>query len=76
MKSVKNLVLALLLVFAFTANVAAGDVPIPPGPEPHATATTSADTTQPSLNPNSERSGETVDTSDYMLLEALAALLY
>ena len=72
MKSVKNLVFALLLVFAITANVAAGEMPIPPAPDPtpHATAT---DTT---LDPNSEQPGETVESSDYLLFEALAALLY
>jgi hypothetical protein len=50
-------------------------MPIPPAPEPtpRATATITEDTT-PSLDP--EQSGETVETSDYLLLEALAALLY
>jgi hypothetical protein len=79
MKPVKNSVFALLLVFAITANVAAGEMPIPPGPnptQPHATATAPADSTDPSLDPNSEQSGETVESSDYLLFEALAALLY
>jgi hypothetical protein len=75
MKSVKNLVFALLLVFTVTASTSAGEMPIPPGPEPtpRATATITEDTT-PSLD--LEQSGETVETSDYLLLEALAALLY
>ena len=75
MKSVKNLVFALLLVFAIASSVAAGEMPIPPAPEPapRATVTTSVDTTQPSLDPNSVQSGETVE-SDYFLFEALAAL--
>ena len=75
MKSVKNLVFALLFVFAITANAAAGEMPIPPAPDPtpHATAT---DTIEPSLDPNSEQSGETVESTDYLFFEALAALLY
>lgn len=77
MKSVKNLMLALVLVFAVAANVAAGEVPFPPAPPPPPTSQTllitAEDTTQPSLDPNSEQSG---DTSDYLLFEALAALLY
>ena len=76
MKSVKNLVFALLLVFAVSTSTLAGEMPIPPGPEPapRATATTTEEATQPSLI--SEQTGETVDTSDYLLFEALAALLY
>jgi len=76
MKSVKNLVFALLLVFAVTANVAAGEMPIPPAPDPTHATTTSTYTIQPSLDTNSEQSGETVESSDYLLFEALAALLY
>jgi hypothetical protein len=77
MKSVKNLVVALLFVFAITSSVAAGEMPIPPAPEPapRATATTSVDTTQQFLDPNSVQSGETVE-SDYLLFDTLAALLY
>jgi len=77
MKSVKNLVFALLLVFTVTASVAAGEMPIPPAPDPapHATATTSADTTQLSSDPNAVQSGETVVSSD-LLFDAIAALLY
>ena len=77
MKSVKNLALALLLVFAVTVNVAAGDVPIPPEKmisEP--TVTSSGEITPMSFDPNSEQPGETVESSDYLLFEALAALLY
>ena len=76
MKSVKNLVFALLLVFTITANVAAGEMPIPPAPEPapRATTTASVGTTDPSSDPDSVQSGETVESSDYLLFEALAAL--
>jgi hypothetical protein len=75
MKSVRNLVFALLLAFTVTANVSAGEIPIPPAPEPspRATVTTIDGATQPSLDPNS---GETAETSDDLLFEALAALLY
>jgi hypothetical protein len=77
MKSVKNLVFALLFVFAITSSAAAGEMPIPPAPEPapRATVTAPADGTQPSLDPNSVQSGETVE-SDYLLFDTLAALLY
>ena len=78
MKSVKNFAFALLLMLAIAANVLAGEMPMPPGPDPNprASATTSEDTTQPSLDPISEQPGETVESSDYLLFEALAALLY
>ena len=78
MKSVKNFVFALLLVLAITATVVAGEMPIPPAPDPtpHATATESVDNTQPLSDPNSVQSGETVESSDYLLYETFAALLY
>ena len=76
MKSVKNLVFALLLVFAITSSVAAGEMPIPPAPEPapRATATASADT-QPSSDLDSVQSGDTVESSDYLYFEAIVALM-
>jgi hypothetical protein len=75
MKPVKNFVFALLLVFAISASAAAGEMPIPPGPEPPPRATTTApDETTPSLS-DPEQSGDTIDTSDYLLFEALQALL-
>ena len=77
MKSVKNLVFVLLLVFAITSSVAAGEMPIPPAPEPapRAMVTAPTDGTQPTLDPNSVQSGETVE-SDYLLFDTIAALLY
>jgi hypothetical protein len=77
MKPVKNFVFALLLVLAITANASAGEMPIPPGPEPPPRATAIApDENDPSLSdPYSEQSGETIETSDYLLFEALTALL-
>ena len=77
MKPVKNLVFALLLVFAITGTTSAGEVPIPPAPpEPPRSMTYAPDdNTTPSLSdPYSEQSGETVETSDYLLFEAFKAL--
>ena len=77
MKPVKSFVLSLLLVFAISANASAGEMPIPPGPEPPPRATALApDEDSASLSdPYSEQSGETIETSDYLLFEALTALL-
>jgi hypothetical protein len=77
MKPVKNFVFALLLVFAISVHASAGEMPIPPGPEPppRATTTASDETTPSTSDPYSEQSGETIETSDYLLFEALKALL-
>jgi hypothetical protein len=77
MKSVKNLVFALTLVFAITSSVAAGEMPIPPAPEPapRATATAPAETAQPSSDLGSVQSGDTVESSDYLYFEAIVALM-
>lgn len=74
MKPVKNLVLALLLVFALSGITLAGEVPIPPAP-PRATTTDDVITT-PLSDPFAGQSGETVETSDYLIFEALTALIY
>lgn len=75
MKPVKNLVFALLLVFAITGTISAGEVPIPPAP-PRATAVDTDGVILPSpVDPDAEQSGETVETSDYLLFEAFKALL-
>ena len=75
MKPVKNLVFALLLVFAIAGTTPAGEVPIPPAP-PRATAIEPEDeTTTPTLGDSyTEQSGETVETTDYLLFEAFKAL--
>ena len=76
MKPVKHLVFALLLVFASAGTTPAGEVPIPPAP-PGATAIDPEDgtTTTPSLGDSyTEQSGETVETTDYLLFEAFKAL--
>jgi hypothetical protein len=77
MKSVKNLVFALLLVFAITGTTSAGEVPIPPAPDPSAPKLVVAeDENTPSINdPYAGQSGETVETSDYLMFETLLALL-
>ena len=77
MKPFKTLVFAALLVFSLAFNTFAGDVDVPgapaPPPPPHLTTTyedpliTSTDT---------ENTGAvTVEPSDYLFYEALAALL-
>ena len=75
MKPVKNFVLALLLVFALSGTTLAGEVPIPPAPRATTTTDTGDDTT-PLSDPNAVQSGETVETSDYLMFEALIALIY
>lgn len=75
MKPVKNLVFALLLVFAVSGTTLAGEVPIPPAP-PRATTTDTDDDTTPLGDPYAVKSGETVETSDYLIFEALKALIY
>jgi len=78
MKPVKTFALSLLLVAAIAANASAGEMPIPPAPEPPPRATMIApdgDTSTVS-DPYSEQSGETIETSDYLLFETLTALLY
>jgi len=76
MKPVKNLLFALLLVFAIAANTLAGEMPIPPAPAPTPNAILVApeDGTSTS-DPYAEQSGETVESSAYLLFEAVKALL-
>ena len=79
MKPVKNFVFGLLLVFAISANASAGEMPIPPSPTPPTKATVlDPDEAVPCTydDPYCEQSGETTDTSDYLFVEALTALLF
>ena len=75
MKPVKNLVFAALLVFTIALNTFAGDIDhpgiaAPPPPPPQMTTLTDA------ITPDSTDSQQdTAETSDYLFLEALAALL-
>jgi hypothetical protein len=75
MKPVKNLVFALLLVFAVSGTTLAGEVPIPPAP-PRATTTDTGDDITPLRDPYVEQSGEAVETLDYLLFQTLTALIY
>lgn len=76
MKPVKNLVFVLLLVFAISGTTMAGEVPIPPAP-PRATTTDSDGNTTTQLSDAlAVRSGDTVETTDYLIFEALSALIY
>ena len=80
MKPVKNFVFGLLLVLTISCHALAGETPIPPGPQqqepPRAMAIDPAEAI-PCTNddPYCEQSGETSETSDYLLFEALLALL-
>ena len=77
MKPVKNLVFAALLVFTIALKTFAGDIDVPggpapappPPPPPRSTATTDE------TLPVTDTEQTTVETSDYIIFEALAALL-
>jgi hypothetical protein len=74
MKPVKNLVFAVLLVSSIVFNTFAGEVEVPGAPAPpppRITATT--DETLPVTSTDTQQT--TVETSDYIIFEALAALL-
>ena len=75
MKPVKNLVFAALLVFSITLNTFAGDIDVPgaPAPPPPPRMTAEVDETIPAASTNTEET--MVETSDYLLFEAFAALL-
>lgn len=80
MKPVKTFVSVAVLVFAFAIHAPAGEQQTPgavPTPTPtNATSTFTGTVDAPSLDDSYyEQSGETVDTSDYLLFEAFAALL-
>jgi len=73
MKPVKSFVLAALLVSTLAFNTFAGDIETPgytaPPPPPRVmTTTSSSDTTQ-------QDGGITADTSEFLIFEALTALL-
>lgn len=81
MKPVKNLVFAVLLLSVLAFNTVAGDIQTPgaaapqPSPTPNAMTYNGANTT-PLSDPNAVKSGDTVETSDYLMFEALIALIY
>ena len=74
MKPVKNLVFAALLVFSIALNTFGGDIDQPgaPAPPPPRITTTTDET---STETSTDTQETTVETSDYLFYEALAALL-
>ena len=80
MKPVKTVVYVALLLVAFTVNAPAGEQQTPgaaaqPSPTPTNIVSTATNSHSSLNDPYSEQSGETIDTSDYPLFEALLALL-
>jgi hypothetical protein len=74
MKPVKNLVFATLLVSSIVFNTFAGEVDVPGAPAPPPPRiTTTTDETLPETSTDTQQT--TVETSDYLFFEALAALL-
>ena len=74
MKLVKNFVFAVLLVSAIAVNTSAGEQDTPgyaPPPPPNAVSTSDEEIT----NTEQQTGGVMAETSDYLFLEALAALL-
>ena len=75
MKPVKNFVFAALLVFSIALSTFGGDIDQPGAPEPPPPPRMTA-TTDDSTPVTSADSQETMlETTDYLLLEALVALL-
>ena len=80
MKPVKNLVLAALLLAVLAFNTVAGDIQTPgvaapqPSPTPNTMTYSGTDSTPTLGDPYTEQSGETVETTDYLLFEAFKAL--
>jgi hypothetical protein len=74
MKPFKNIVFAALLVFTIALNTFAGDIDQPgsPAPTPEPPRMT---TTTDGVIEVTDTQDTTIDTADYLFLEALAALL-
>jgi len=81
MKPVKNLVFAVLLLSLLALKTTAGDIQTPgaanpqPSPTPNNVMSTCSNADSSLCNPLAEQSGETVETSDYLLFETVKALL-
>ena len=76
MKLVKNFVFAVLLVSAIAVNTPAGEQDTPgyaPPPPPRAMSTSDEDI--PTISDTEQVGGTTAETSDYLVYEALKALL-
>ena len=75
MKPVKNFLFAVLLVSAIAVSTPAGELDTPGAiPPPPRQMTTISDGTASGSN-TEQADGITTETSDYLFLEALAALL-
>jgi len=71
MKPVKNLVFAALLIFSIALNTFGGDIDLPgakPTPEPPRLVVASPET-------DTDSQEATLETADYLWLEAVTALL-
>lgn len=78
MKPVKNLVFAALLVLSLALNTFAGDIQVPgfvPQPSPTPTPERMTIVTNEIILDSTDSQQTTAETSDYLFLEALAALL-
>jgi hypothetical protein len=77
MKLVKHFVCAVLLISAIAVTTPAGeqDTPGYTAPPPPRAMTTTDETTTSSSTTTQEDGGITAETSDFLLYEALAALL-
>jgi len=74
MKPVKNFVFAVLLVSTLAVTTFAGDIETPGyAPPPPPRMSTAIEETTPQITTETEQS--ILETSDYLLFEALAALL-
>jgi len=73
MKLVKNFVFAVLLVSTLAFNTLAGDIDIPGRTTPPTPPLVESDDSKLPVTGTTQDSG--VDTSDYFIYEALAALL-
>jgi hypothetical protein len=80
MNSVKNLVFTALLLSVLCVNALAGDmnspgVSAPPPPPTAEKMTTSTGSDTEIYDPYAEQSGETTESSDYLLFDVVKALL-
>ena len=79
MKSVKNFVSAALLVFILAFTAFAGDIETPgvyaPPPPPHASVPAGTTTPETTTTDTEQTGAITVETSDYLVLETLKAIL-
>jgi hypothetical protein len=75
MKPVKNLIIATLLVSSIVFNTFAGEVQVPGAPAPPPDPPRMTTTEETPTDPSTDTQQTTVDTSDYLFYEMLAALL-